>query len=267
MHIFALVGKSGTGKSFRSLEIARENNIEAVIDDGLLISHSRIIAGKSAKHEPNKMASVKRAIFTDKDHADEVRTAIRENNIQSLLLLGTSEKMVSAIAGVLGLPEIEHIFYIQDFATSEEIELAQSMRNKYGKHIIPVPVFEVKKLFSGYFLSAFLPQGRRDKTLERTIMRPTYSYLGDFKISPRVISDICKFEAQKIEGVWEVFKIKSIPDSSGCIDISIEISVLFPCDIPQICSKIQSVLEKAVENSTSIIVKNINISIKSIKTD
>ncbi|MBR5614594.1 MAG: Asp23/Gls24 family envelope stress response protein [Clostridia bacterium] len=265
MRIFALVGKSGTGKSFRCLDIARENDIEAVIDDGLLISHSRIIAGKSAKHEDNKISSVKRAIFADPSHVAEVKTAISQNNIQSLLLLGTSDKMVKKIADTLELGEIEKIFYIEDIATSEEIELAAEMRNRFGKHIIPVPVFEVKKLFSGYFLSAFLPQGRRDRSMEKTIMRPTYSYLGDFRISPKVISDICRYEILKLEEIAEVLKIKSIPDANGYIDINIEVSLFFPCDIPAISRKIQLTLGKAVEDSTSIIVNQVNISVKSLK--
>lgn len=265
MRILALVGKSGTGKSYRSLEIARENNIEAVIDDGLLISHSRIIAGKSAKHESNKMASVKRAIFSDSDHINEVRSAISKNNIQSLLLLGTSDKMVRKIAEALTLPAIEKTFYIEDIASAEEIQIARKMRNKYGKHIIPVPVFEVKKLFSGYFLNALLPQERRDKAFEKTVIRPTYSYLGDFRISPKVISDICRYELLSLNGVANVIKVKSVSDTNGYIDINIEISLYFPCDIPKISHMIQSTVSKAVEDSTSIIVKEVNISVKSLK--
>lgn len=266
MQTFALVGKSGTGKSFRSLEIARENNIEAVIDDGLLISHSRIIAGKSAKHEKSKIASVKRAIFTDPNHAVEVTNAILTNNIQSVLIIGTSDKMVEQIAITLGLPSAEKTFYIHDISSPDEIKLAQEMRNTYGKHIIPVPVFEVKKHFSGYFLTSLLPQGRRDKTMEKTIVRPTYSYLGEFRITPKVISDICRYEVMKIDGVADVFKVKSIPDLNGYIDINIELCIKYPCEIPQISREIQNKLAEAIEDYTSIIVKNVNIFYKALKT-
>ena len=45
----ALVGKSGTGKSFRSKIIADQYHCQLIIDDGLLIKGDRIIAGRSAK--------------------------------------------------------------------------------------------------------------------------------------------------------------------------------------------------------------------------
>ena len=49
--VFALVGESGTGKSFRAKLLAEKYGIEAMIDDGLLIKDDKILAGKSAKHE------------------------------------------------------------------------------------------------------------------------------------------------------------------------------------------------------------------------
>ncbi len=265
MQSFALVGKSGTGKSFHSLELARDYNIEAVIDDGLLISHSRVLAGHSAKHEKTRMGSVKCAIFEDRAHAEEIIRAISENEIQSVLVIGTSEKMVRQIAARLSLPEFERIFNIQDIATPEEIEIATKMRNTQGKHIIPVPVFELKKQFSGYFIRSLFSSGKRDRETEKTVMRPSYSYLGEFKISPKVISDICTFEAMRTDGISKVLKVKSVPDTDYCIDINIEIEVLFQSAIPEICSSLQKKLEAAIENTTSINVNNVNVYVKAIK--
>lgn len=264
MKTFALIGKSGTGKSYRCMDIVRDNKIEAVIDDGLLISKSRIIAGSSAKHEDNKITSVKRAIFAFDDHAERVKAAIAENNIQSVLILGTSERMVSQIAERLELPEFEQLFRIEDISTPEEIALALEMRNRHGKHIIPAPMPEVKKLFSGYFLSALLPQGKRDRRLEKTIMRPAYSYLGDFKISPRVISDICRFEVLKTEGVTAVHRIKSNFDEYGFADISVELSLILPCNIPKTAKTVQTAISNSIEYSTSIIVKNVDIFVRTV---
>ncbi len=267
MQTFALVGKSGTGKSFHSLELARDNNIEAVIDDGLLISQSHVIAGHSAKHEKTRMGSVKCAIFEDPTHAAEIIQAISENDIQSILVIGTSEKMVYQIASRLSLPEFEKIFKIEEVASPEEIEIATKMRNTQGKHIIPVPAFELKKQFSGYFIRSLFSPEKRDRDIEKTIMRPSYSYLGEFKISPKVISDICTFEAMKIDGVSKVLKVKSIPDTNSCIDISIEIEVLLQTVILETSSVLQKKLEEAVEYATSINVNHVNVYVKSIKIE
>ena len=46
MYVCALVGASGTGKSHRSLWVAKEHNIDFVIDDGLLIKGNSVLAGK-----------------------------------------------------------------------------------------------------------------------------------------------------------------------------------------------------------------------------
>ena len=54
MYIYALVGPSGTGKSHRALWVAKEHNIEYVIDDGLLIKGNAVLAGKSAKREQTR---------------------------------------------------------------------------------------------------------------------------------------------------------------------------------------------------------------------
>ncbi len=49
MEIFALIGHSGTGKSHQAPVIAREQTIDYIIDDGLLIKGHYNLAGRSAK--------------------------------------------------------------------------------------------------------------------------------------------------------------------------------------------------------------------------
>ena len=75
MEVIALVGPSGTGKSHRALLVAHNNQADAIIDDGLLIKNGKIIAGKSAKREHNKVLAVNLAIFVLPGHAEEVRKA------------------------------------------------------------------------------------------------------------------------------------------------------------------------------------------------
>ena len=53
--VYAFVGPSGTGKSYRAQMVANENEIRYIIDDGLLIKDNEVIAGASAKKaEQNK---------------------------------------------------------------------------------------------------------------------------------------------------------------------------------------------------------------------
>ena len=87
MKVYALVGKSGTGKSYKALEVACENNIDYIIDDGLLIHKGNVIEGISAKQATTKIEAVKRAVFINKDHKNKVRIKINNENIKKILIL------------------------------------------------------------------------------------------------------------------------------------------------------------------------------------
>ena len=64
MRVIAFVGPSGTGKSYRSVMVSQQYGADAIIDDGLLISHGKVIAGTSAKKmNRQKIASVKHALL------------------------------------------------------------------------------------------------------------------------------------------------------------------------------------------------------------
>ena len=150
--VYAFVGPSGTGKSYRAGLVASENEINYIIDDGLFIKDNEIIAGNSAKKAPTKIETVKRALFIQNDEKQDVLKAIKKYKPEKILILGTSDNMVKKIAENLGLPEISKFIYISDIATEEEIQTAKRIRQTEGKHVIPVPTFELKKDFSGYIL-------------------------------------------------------------------------------------------------------------------
>ena len=61
--VYAFVGPSGTGKSYRAQMVASEKGINFIIDDGLLIKDNEVVAGESAKKAPTKIATVKHALF------------------------------------------------------------------------------------------------------------------------------------------------------------------------------------------------------------
>ncbi|MCH3915053.1 MAG: hypothetical protein LKE29_07235 [Acidaminococcaceae bacterium] len=105
MEVVAFVGPSGTGKSYRAIGVAHTHQCNGIIDDGLLIEGTKILAGSSAKNEQNKVQAVKRAIFMDKDHCEEVKAALKKSNITRLLVIGTSDKMVNKICERLDLPQ------------------------------------------------------------------------------------------------------------------------------------------------------------------
>lgn len=267
MKVYALIGRSGTGKSHHSMWVARENNIEYIIDDGLLVSDNQIIAGKSAKREPTKMASVRRAIFSDPRHQEEVKKAILTHNVDSLLIIGTSRRMVDKIAEAICVAPIQKYINIEDVSSPEEMKIAQEMRMKHGKHVIPVPTFEVKKQFSGYFIDPMVQLfTRKNSTIaeEKTVMRPTYSYLGDYKISPKAIYDICAYEASRFRSMYKLLKFKSRTTKGNRLILDIELSLRYPCNVVDEAKKIADSIKESIEEHTSINVKYVNIYVKAL---
>lgn len=196
MKVYSLVGKSGTGKSYQAVNLCREMNIESIIDDGLFISSNDVLAGISAKRQATRIGAIKTALFTADEHRDEVVEKIKEVDPASILVIGTSVEMVERIRKRLELPEIEKTILIEDITTEKERAEAAKQRNELGKHVIPAPTFALKRDFSGYFvdpLKIIRTWGRkRGGTDEKSVVRPTYSYMGDYSISDRVIDDIVR---------------------------------------------------------------------------
>jgi len=214
MKIYGLSGKSGTGKSYNAAQLCSTYNIEAIIDDGLFIYHQEVAAGISAKKEETRLKAVRRAIFSDDDHAQDVMDALRRVQPESLLVIGTSEEMVLKICGRLQLPAPERIIHIEEITTEAQRKIAKKQREEAGIHVIPVPTMQVKNQFSGYFIDAkkgFRREGERSRETDwiETIVRPTYSYLGEFNISAKVINDIVYYIAADIPGIAQIIFVSS----------------------------------------------------------
>ena len=268
MDVYAFVGGSGTGKSHHSTQVARELGIEYMIDDGLLISGGKILAGKSAKKESTKIASVRRALFTSDSHASGVSRAIEESGANSILLLGTSDKMINKIRERLSLPPIARIIRIEEVSSPDEMKTALRIRTEQGKHVIPVPTFEVRKHFSGYLLDPLilLLTGRgKPIRQEKTIMRPTYSYLGDYEIKGKAVADICIYSVRGFSIIHKIHHVKVTPQSHGDVSIVMDISLNFPCVIHKEGAVISRLAKKKVEEYTSLNVEKITINVAGLK--
>ena len=106
IHVYAFVGPSGTGKSYRAQMVASERNIRYIIDDGLLIKDNEVIAGESAKKAPTKIETVKEALFINPEEAEVIKKAFRKYKPESILILGTSDSMIQKIITNLDLPPL-----------------------------------------------------------------------------------------------------------------------------------------------------------------
>ena len=266
--VYAFVGPSGTGKSYRAQMVANKYNIRYIIDDGILIKDSDIVAGSSAKKAATKIETVKKALFIHDKEKREMKKAIREMKPESILILGTSDEMVQKIAENLGLPEIQKIIYIKDVATEEEMEDAKRIRVTEGKHVIPVPTFEIKKDFSGYLLDPLqiFKKGFDNTTYisETSIIRPTFSYIGNFTISDAVFREIIECISKKNESITEVLRVRVKKTDIGP-SIYAEVEINYGVDINLELKKFKEKCIKEIERQTSMNVVNLKILAKKIK--
>lgn len=268
MNIVALIGPSGSGKSYKAIIVAREMDIDYIIDDGLLIKGTKVIAGKSAKRERSTVSAVKRALFISKSHKVEVVNAIATLKPRGILILGTSEKMVERIRQALLLPEFSRKVYIEDISTREEIMTARAQRTQEGKHVIPVPTFEIKKDFSGYFIDTLRIFRKKDSNeydqeqfYEKSVVRPTFSYLGKYTISDGVIKDLVKLAANRVIGISRVLGIH-IKNFDRGIVINIEIEMVYGNPIIPLIKRMQEEIVMEVEQMTSLNILGVNVFVK-----
>lgn len=271
MEVFALVGPSGTGKSHRASYLAFKHNVPLIVDDGLLISGSSVLAGKSAKRETTKIGAVKRAIFQDEAHTAEVKEKIAASGAQKILLLGTSDRMIYRIAQRLGLPQPGEIIRIEDIASPRAISKALEMRHKENRHVIPIPTFAIKKDFPGYLidpLRSFWGKSHREDpkkvVIERSIVRPIYSSFGNFIISEQVISQIAAYVTAKVPGVSRTGKIEVISKPGGGVSLLVEVNIFYGQKVPDVLLKIQHVIKDVVEYITGLAVHEIQVTARRI---
>lgn len=268
MDVIALVGQSGTGKSHRALKVAYEHRADAIIDDGLLIYGTKALAGYSAKNEPNKIQAVKRAIFSDNQHVAEVRAALDSNNIERLLIIGTSTNMVDKIAMRLKLQKPSLYITIESIATKDEISTARHARLKEGKHVIPLPTIALKQHFSGHLidsLSIFFNRsnnrfGRRYG--EKSIVRPNFSYYGKMLISNSALRNIIVLLLDSNANLQKVISIDTKRWlENGAVDVQLSINVVYGCPLPALTAELQNLIKEQLEYLTGLYVHKVDVHI------
>jgi ABC-type dipeptide/oligopeptide/nickel transport system ATPase component len=204
LHLFGIrvigfVGKSGTGKSYKCSQLARRVKADLIIDDGLLIKDSKIIAGKSAKQAPDYRSAVKTACFMDPDHRNSVIEALGGQKYKRIMILGTSEKMIEKIAASLSLPPVCKYIYIEQVATREEIETALRTRFSEGKHVVPVEAVDAVRSFSDIV--------QANQGTDKTMVRPRFTPSVSSVMGPKVFAQMLK---ECLSGFPEELKVESV---------------------------------------------------------
>ena len=266
--VYALVGRSGTGKSHHSKLVAQKHHIDLIIDDGLLIKGDKILAGHSAKRDPNFLVAVKTAVFDDDAHREEVIEALLKEKYKKILIIGTSEKMVNKIAQRLNLPPVSKVFHIEEVASEEEIETAMRIRYTEGKHVIPVPSIEVTRSAPQIVydsMKVFLGRKshmKKNQTYEKTIVRPEFSRPDKEEMSDAVLSQMVKHAIGEYDPVMKVKKVRSVRNTDSSYSISVTLQLPARHYMSTTISDLQEYISDCIERYGGVMVKKTNIEIE-----
>ncbi|MEA3283459.1 MAG: hypothetical protein U9Q00_00555 [Synergistota bacterium] len=226
IRVISFVGPAGTGKSLRAQFVAREKEIDFIIDDGLVIHRGRIVAGKSAKTEKNMVRAIRRAMFLFPDHRAEVIKFLERNSPCSLMVIATSKGMAEKICCSLGMKSPELFIDIADIVSPEDIARAQYERKHKKQHVIPVSQAQIRKNYTGKLVGRLKNLLRLKDNYEKTIVRPPFSFYGDIKIESDAVVQITRHvlsSYSKVNSVDDV-QVKDLDGSS--VDIVMNLSVI-----------------------------------------
>jgi len=273
MKVYALVGKSGTGKSFRAKLLTEKYGIPYMIDDGLLIHDNRILAGRSAKKEKLYMGAIKTALFDNPEHRLEVREAIRKERVRKILLIGTSEKMVRKMAERLNLPPVNRVIRIEDIASREEIDKAIHSRYTEGKHVIPVPSIEVKRDYSHILSDSIKILFRRSfgfrketQIFEKAVVTPHFQnqkQRGSVRISEAALTQMILHCIDEYDCEIKIMKITVKRDRRG-YRIRITVEAGYGSQLGSSLHDLQAYILDKIERFTGIIIDEVDIDISRI---
>ncbi|MGN0673414.1 MAG: hypothetical protein ACI4KJ_03110 [Anaerovoracaceae bacterium] len=295
MEVISFTGKSGTGKSYQATKLCVKMNIDAIIDDGLLIYKGQIVAGTSAKKCETKAGAVRTAVFEKEENRLAVKSKLEEIKPERIMVLGTSDKMVSWITKALDLPSPSVRLYIEDVTTEEEREKARYSRTVLGEHVVPAPMGQLKRSFAGYFMnplrylksfgdqeanpsddglnseqSGNLSDGdngsedkHRSSAMDRTVVRPQFMYHGKYIITDQVVKDIIRIVCESFSDSL-VLLDQMTSGKEFALGVTLDVRAILDESTVNHCLALQMAVHKNLEMMTSFSISRVNVRIKDV---
>jgi len=266
--VLAFVGPAGTGKSERALSVARENAVDYIIDDGLIIARGQIMAGKSAKTEKNMVRAIRRAIFSYPEHRQNAINFLSSKAPCRILVLATSEDMLQKIIKALCLPGPDRIIYISEVSTRREIESALRERREKRQHTIPVSFTQIQRRFAGKLVRQIKGMFRWGKDDPKTVVKPPFSFSGEVIIEENVLYTIARYLLSYGDRVKKIKELEIESDSStGSISVEVVINISSSPkkhSVFEIAKKLQRKVKRGLGYYTGIEIKKVDIKIDEV---
>ncbi len=265
IEVIAFVGPAGTGKSQRASQVARLHEVDFLIDDGLVVSNGRIMAGKSAKSESNMVRAIRRAIFEYDDHRIEVSDFLTSHAPCKIMIIATSKGMLTKILKKLKLKQPQKIIEITDVASQEEIDNALKERREKKQHVVPVARAQIQRNFAGKLVSQIRDLFKsKDKEDTRTVVKPPFSFDGRVTIEQEAIIEMVKrlsVIGEHIEKVNEV----SLDTEDDALEVNITIDVMLKNkNVLSIARLLQRKVSFGLSFFTGMDIRKVNVRINEV---
>lgn len=269
MKVYALVGKSGAGKSFRARLIAEKHGIDVIVDDGILIHENAILAGHWAKKERTLLAATRRALFDTREHAREARDALRSVGFRTVLVVATSREMAERIAAVLDLPKPSAVYSIDDVAQRDEREAAARKRRRAGSHALPAQTVSIRRgpiasLAAG---ADSLADAVRRKTARDNRLRAAVDNQKQergFAISIDALRQMVGHCVAEHDSRITVEKVR-IRERGGMHDLEVGIRVPFALQTSGDLHRLREYVMHSLERYAGIIVREVRLVVESVE--
>jgi len=265
--LIAFIGPAGTGKSRRAQLIARNNSVDYLIDDGLVIAKGKIMIGKSAKSEKNLIKAIRRALFHFPEHRKNVMDFIRKHVPCKIMIVATSRTMAEQIAHNLGIGDPKLFIDITEVATPEEISQAKHERHKNGHHVIPVSKAQLRRNFAGKLVGHLreLLKTKDKHDEERTVVRPPFSFLGNLSIDTDAVSQIVEHVVGITDQVTKVKEVK-IKSNNDRIDVAVHVDMeLHGKSFYDLSRTIQKRVVSAINCFTGMDVRSVDVFVEEVR--
>ena len=128
---------------------------------------------------------------------------------------------------------------------------------------------EIQPQFSGYFLAPFRAllnrNGKMIQEEEKSIVRPTYSYMGKYFISNAAVNEMIRYAASGCEGVSEILKCTADVGNDGVV---LNIITVFEMSVRlrDYIEQMQETISSEVFRMTSFNILAVNVTVKGLKS-
>lgn len=108
-----------------------------------------------------------------------------------------------------------------------------------------------------------MESGNEPYMSEKSIIRPTFSYLGNFTISDTVFRQIAEYIAKKTEGIHRLSRTRVESTISGTT-IYMEVYVVFGYNIVNVLREFKQKTKKEIERLTTMNVQEVSVMAKGV---